>query len=110
MSGWTRAVDRDQSWHHIAGQRLRLADLLDDLSETEWQTPSLCGGWRVRDVAAHVAMAPQVPSVRSMLADAVRARGSFHRLNHDVAVRHAESRSTAQIVAELRQWAYSRRL
>lgn len=44
-----------------------------------------------------------------MLAGAVRARGSFHRLNHDVAVRHA-SRSTDQLVDELVTQADSRRL
>lgn len=103
-------MDPEQIWQVIVGQRLSLADLLDDLSEAEWETPSLCAGWRVRDVAAHVAMAPQVPSLSSMIADGIRARGSFHRLNHDVAVRHADSRSTGRIVAELRQHASSRRL
>jgi uncharacterized protein (TIGR03083 family) len=45
----------------------------------------------------------------SMLADGIRARGSFHRLNHDVAVRHA-ARPTDDIIAELRTYADSRRL
>jgi uncharacterized protein (TIGR03083 family) len=103
-------MDREHSWQVIAGQRLSLADLLEDLSDAEWETQSLCAGWRVRDVAAHVAMAPQVPSSWSMLTDGIRARGSFHRLNHDAAVRHADSRSTERIVAELREFAYSRRL
>jgi uncharacterized protein (TIGR03083 family) len=94
----------------IAEQRLLMADLLAGLTEAQWDTPSLCAGWRVRDVAAHAAMAPQVPSLRSMVADGVRARGSFHRLNHDVAVRHAESRTTAGLVGELRRYAGSRRL
>ena len=44
-----------------------------------------------------------------MLADGIRARGSFHRLNHDVAVRHA-ARPTRDIVAELRMHADSRRI
>jgi uncharacterized protein (TIGR03083 family) len=55
-------------------------------------------------------MAPQVPGLGSMLADGIRARGSFHRLNHDVAVRHATTRPTHDIVAELRTHADSRRL
>jgi uncharacterized protein (TIGR03083 family) len=55
-------------------------------------------------------MAPQVPGIGSMIADGVRAHGRFHRLNHDVAVRHARGRSTAQLVAELRAHAASRRL
>ena len=102
-------MDREQSWQVITAQRLGLARLLEGLSATEWEQPSLCAGWRVRDVAAHVAMAPQVPGLGSMLADGIRARGSFHRLNHDVAVRHA-TRPTHDIVAELRTHADSRRL
>jgi uncharacterized protein (TIGR03083 family) len=103
-------MDRDQSWQVIREQRLGLADLLDDLTDAEWETPSRCAGWRVRDVAAHVAMAPQVPSLAFMATEAVRARGSFHRLNHDVAVRHAASRTPAALVAELREHAASQRL
>jgi uncharacterized protein (TIGR03083 family) len=103
-------MNPEDSWRAIAGLRLGLADLLDQLTEAEWEAASLCAGWRVRDVAAHVAMAPQVPGVRALLADAVRARGRFHRLNHDVAVRHADSRPSTQLVAELREHAESRRL
>jgi uncharacterized protein (TIGR03083 family) len=102
-------VNCEQSWHVISEQRLELARLLDKLPETEWERPSLCAGWRVRDVAAHVAMAPQVPAFGSMVADGIKARGSFHRLNHDIAVRHA-ARPTSDIVAELRRYADSRRL
>jgi uncharacterized protein (TIGR03083 family) len=102
-------MDREQSWQVITEQRLGLARLLDGLSDDDWEQPSLCAGWRVRDVAAHVAMAPQVPGLGSMLADGIRARGSFHRLNHDIAVRHA-ARPTCDIVAELRRYADSRRL
>jgi uncharacterized protein (TIGR03083 family) len=103
-------MNREQSWQVIAEQRLSLADLLAGLTGPEWDTPSLSAGWRVRDVAAHVAMAPQVPSVASMIRDGIRARGSFHRLNHDIAVRHADSRPVTEIVAELRRFAHSRRL
>jgi uncharacterized protein (TIGR03083 family) len=103
-------MDREDSWRVIEEQRLVLADLLAGLSDVEWGRPSLCEGWRVRDVAAHVAMAPQVPGVAFMVTEAVRARGSYHRLNHDVAVRHADARSTGAIVAELREHAASRRL
>jgi uncharacterized protein (TIGR03083 family) len=102
-------VDREDSWHVIEAQRLELADLLESLSAKDWETPSLCVGWRIRDVAAHVAMAPQVPGIGSMVADGLRARGNFDRLNHDVAVRHAQ-RPTTRIVEELREHAGSRRL
>lgn len=103
-------MDREQSWQAIQRERLALADLLDTLTDSEWDRPSLCDGWRIRDVAAHVALAPQPPAVWTMLVEAVRARGSFHRLNHDVSVRHADGRTGPDLVAELRTHAASRRL
>lgn len=102
-------MDREQSWRLIERERLRLAALLETLSQDEWNQPSLCAGWRVRDVAAHVALTPQPPSVLGMLAEGVRAGGRFHKLNHDVAVRHA-ARPGVDVVAELREHAASRRL
>jgi uncharacterized protein (TIGR03083 family) len=103
-------VQVDEAWQTIAEQRLALADVLAGLSDAEWDTPSLCAGWRVRDVAAHVAMAPLPMRTGAMLAAALRAHGSFHRLNHDLAVRHADTRPAAQLVRDLREHARSRRL
>jgi uncharacterized protein (TIGR03083 family) len=103
-------LDEESAWAVIRAERLSLADLLAELSAAEWDQASLCAGWRVRDVAAHVALAPQAPAVASMLAGLVRARGSFDRLNHDMSVQHAQSRTPAQLVAELREHAGSRRL
>ena len=42
----------DRLWEVVATQRRGLADLLDGLSDEQWQHPSLCRGWTVRDVAA----------------------------------------------------------
>jgi uncharacterized protein (TIGR03083 family) len=101
-------MDREQSWQVIEQERLRLADLLDTLTDDEWDHPSLCAGWRVRDVAAHVALAAQPPGLLEMARWAIRARGSFHRLNHDVSVAHADS--GARLAADLRAHASSRHL
>ncbi|MFC4950706.1 maleylpyruvate isomerase family mycothiol-dependent enzyme [Pseudonocardia sp. GCM10023141] len=35
-------------------ERTDLADLLATLTREQWEAPSLCEGWRVRDVVAHV--------------------------------------------------------
>jgi uncharacterized protein (TIGR03083 family) len=37
-----------------ADERRDLADLLDDLTPEQWLQPSLCDGWTVRDVVAHL--------------------------------------------------------
>lgn len=50
-------MDSDTLWRHVDEQRTTLADLLDGLDDAQWRTPSLCPGWTVRDVAAHLTFA-----------------------------------------------------
>ena len=38
----------------IADERRGFADLIDTLSPEELATPSLCRGWTVHDIAAHL--------------------------------------------------------
>jgi uncharacterized protein (TIGR03083 family) len=80
-------MSRDEVWQAIDDERASLADLFDSLNEQEWETPSLCAGWRVRDVAAHLTLA-QMGLLPAMVA-AARAGGNFNRMIHDTAVRQA---------------------
>jgi uncharacterized protein (TIGR03083 family) len=80
-------MNRDDVWQTIDDERLSLADLLDELSAPEWETPSLCDGWRVRDVAAHLTLA-QLGLFPAALAT-LRARGNVSRMIRDTAVRQA---------------------
>src|SRR6266516_7028547 len=100
-------MEREDVRQAIAVERRELADLLEGLSAEDWERPSLCGGWRVRDVAAHLAVNPQVRPLSGMV-ELARARGSINRMIHDTAVRHA-GQPTGQLVAELREYAESAR-
>lgn len=80
-------MDEPAVWRVIDDERSRLADLLDDLDESEWRTPSLCAGWSVRDVAAHLTLAHTGPF--SATVSLVRAGGSFDRMIRDTAIRQA---------------------
>jgi uncharacterized protein (TIGR03083 family) len=102
-------VDAETSWRVIEQERLRLADPLEGLSDEQWNRPSLCDGWRIKDVAAHVAMTPQPPNLWTIVVEGTRARGRLDRATRDIAVRHAD-RPGADLVAELREHAASRRL
>jgi uncharacterized protein (TIGR03083 family) len=73
----------------IAAERREFADLVDELTEEQLRTPSLCGDWTVRDVAGHLLM-PLVTPLRTILAAMVRARGNFDRANSAMARRVAE--------------------
>ena len=99
-------MERDQVWQAIDDERASLAALLDDLSEQEWETPSLCARWRVRDVAAHLTLA-QIGVLPAVVA-AARARGNFNRMIHDTAVRQAR-RPLREYAPRLRAMAGSRK-
>jgi len=47
-------------WPTIHAERKALAADLDGLPDREWDTPSLCGGWTVRDVVAHMTAATRL--------------------------------------------------
>jgi uncharacterized protein (TIGR03083 family) len=55
----------------VHAERRALANDLDGLSPAQWDTPSLCSGWSVHDVLAHlidVATTTRLGFVRRMLA------------------------------------------
>jgi uncharacterized protein (TIGR03083 family) len=100
-------LDRDQVWQVIDTQRSSLADLLDGLSDDEWRRPSLCTGWTVRDVAAHLTQ--QQLGIGDVVAMAARWRGSMDRTVRDAACRRAVALPTGRIIAEIRGMVGSRR-
>lgn len=55
-----------------AAERGEIADFLETLAPEQWDRPSLCAGWRVRDVAAHLISYEErsQPEVLGMLARA----------------------------------------
>ena len=81
-------MDRDEVWRTIDQQRAELADLMETFTEAEWETPSLCEGWRVREVAAHLTLAHT--TLRQGLGPAIRARGGFNRMIYQTAIWQAE--------------------
>jgi uncharacterized protein (TIGR03083 family) len=87
-------------WDNVADERRRLADELEDLTETQWSTPSLCDGWTVKDTAAHLTTTFHTSMPKFMLK--VITSGGFNRANAKIAVAEASQRSTSDIVNELR--------
>ncbi|MFI9627420.1 maleylpyruvate isomerase family mycothiol-dependent enzyme [Streptomyces sp. NPDC052042] len=89
----------------IAAERRELADLLDGLRPDQWDAPSLCTGWRVREVAAHMSMGFR-HSLPTTLAELAKARGRLHRMTDRVARRDAAAHSTTRLAAFLRDNAH----
>lgn len=100
-------MDRDQIWQVIDAQRTSLADLLDDLADDEWRQPSLCAGWTVRDVAAHLTL--QQLGLADVIGMMRRWRGSLDRTSQYAACRLAAELSTTEIIGRIRGMVGSRR-
>ncbi len=92
-------MKQDQVWQAIDSQRTTVARLLESLHDSDWERPSLCAHWTVRDVAAHLTLQQVGPldAVRMM----VTAPGGMNRTIRESARRHAAKLSAAQIVAEI---------
>ncbi|GAA3079729.1 maleylpyruvate isomerase family mycothiol-dependent enzyme [Streptomyces olivoverticillatus] len=89
----------------IAAERRELADLFDALRTDQWNEQSLCAGWRVREVAAHMSMGFRL-SLPATLGELVKARGNLHRMTDRVARRDAAAHSTTALAAFLRDNAH----
>ena len=72
----------------IASEYGALADLLEESGPAVWDAPSLCVGWRTREVVAHMTM-PARYSGPAFMAELEAAGGDFTRLSDTVAARMA---------------------
>lgn len=79
-------------------ERTDLADLLETLTPRQWEAPSLCQGWRVRDVVAHV-MSFDGVSLHGMFRRAIRGR-ILH--TNQAGVDELASLTTEQLLHSLR--------
>jgi uncharacterized protein (TIGR03083 family) len=71
-------MDVDAVWNHIHTEREHLARLLAELPADGWGHPTLCTGWAVRHVAAHVISSAEA-SPGDVVAMMWRGQGNFNR-------------------------------
>jgi uncharacterized protein (TIGR03083 family) len=101
-------MDADAARDAVTKERTSLCDLLEQLNDAEWATPSLCAGWTVKDVVAHLTTTTRT-TVLDMLAGMARARGDFHRMTDRRARELARRLTPAELIAQLRRSATSPR-
>lgn len=83
-------------------ERERLASLFGDLTPEQWGMPSLCDGWQVREVVAHMTMPFRTKPI-GVMAGVARARFSFNRYADRDARSAAQAMSKAELVDLLRR-------
>ncbi|MEU4216957.1 maleylpyruvate isomerase family mycothiol-dependent enzyme [Actinoplanes sp. NPDC026623] len=85
----------------VAAERGEQAELLAGLRPDQWDAPTLCEGWRVREVIAHTTMPYRTSLGRTML-ELARSRGNVNRMADRCARRDAARLSAAELLASLR--------
>ncbi|KUH88406.1 maleylpyruvate isomerase family mycothiol-dependent enzyme [Mycobacterium sp. IS-1556] len=98
-------MDSNTVWRHIDEQRVNLADMLDGLEPQQWSTSSLCDGWTVREVAAHLTHS-QLPKSK-MLVELLRSGFRFNAMIYRAALH--DKRSPSELTAALREMRGSRK-
>lgn len=72
----------------IAAHRRRLAEVLSELPDDAWDADTLCDGWRVREVVAHMTMPFRYSGARFAV-EMLRSGGRFHHMADRCARRDA---------------------
>lgn len=85
----------------IANERRALADVFDKLTPEQLRTPSLCDGWTVHDIAAHLIM-PLETAFPTIALSLIASRGDFDKANVKLTRRHSD-RPVTDLVDSLRR-------
>lgn len=97
----------EQLFALASANRLLAADMFAELDDGQWRTPSLCAGWTVREVAAHLVPPDRGIALLSLAGRMIRYRGNLDRMVDETARADAR-RPTHDIVADLRARAGAR--
>lgn len=101
-------MDRVEIDAAVRAERLSLCDYLEELDGADWDVQSLCSAWTVREVVAHLTTTTRI-TIPFLVKAAIRARGSFDRMEAQVARDRAAAFSPAELVEQLRESAESSR-
>jgi uncharacterized protein (TIGR03083 family) len=86
--------------------RMRLQELasisecLHDLDDDQWDVPSLCDGWRVRDVVSHMCVGYTTP-MPTLLAKVAKRGFSVPKASYQESIAFASARTPEEILAVL---------
>ncbi len=83
-------------WDLVDDERRDLAQFLAGLSDADWDAQSLCAGWRVREVVAHLIWVPTVTR-GSVFVPLLKAGWSVPKLS-DRAAKSRGSRPTTELL------------
>jgi uncharacterized protein (TIGR03083 family) len=93
-------IDTQDPCAELFAARRDLLAVLETLEPDDWDRPTLCEHWRVRDVVAHLAQIPDMRTLK-LVPRFLKARGSVSRLR-DEAARSEGEQPPAEIIAHFK--------
>jgi uncharacterized protein (TIGR03083 family) len=91
-----------KTWKFIAEERLRLAAYGKTLTAKQWRTASLCEGWTVADVYAHLVLESRYKSYE-VLPSLIKGRGNIHSMMDTLARKYAKRMSQIELTKLLKE-------
>jgi uncharacterized protein (TIGR03083 family) len=85
-------------WPVVHAERRALVEDLVGLEPQRWETPSLCAGWDIRDVVAHLAATAALTRI-GFVREVIRARFSVDRIVERQLVLAREQDASASLTA-----------
>jgi uncharacterized protein (TIGR03083 family) len=89
------------TWQMIKEERTSLVDALAALPAADWDAPSLCAGWPVRDVVAHMIATANMTPPKFVL-ELGRSGFNFQKLTRKDIQRHGAGKTSTELVDALR--------
>ena len=93
-------MDEAEVWAAVDRRREALVLMLSGLDRSDWQRRSLCDGWTIHDVAAHLTM-PLI-GIRRLLPLGLRHPGGTNTFIREVSKELARRHDPDQVIANLR--------
>lgn len=90
----------------LEAERLSVADLLEDLTDDEWQAETLCAGWTMQEMAAHLTTSTRT-GWWDAIKGAVTSGFSFDRMGDRQARAIAARFTRSELIAQIRSTAAS---
>ncbi|MEQ4300000.1 maleylpyruvate isomerase family mycothiol-dependent enzyme [Plantactinospora sp. B6F1] len=94
-------MNKDQVWAEVRAERREMLQVLAGLRPEQWDSATLCAGWRVREVVAHTTLPFRTSFGRTMV-DLLGARGNVDRMADRCARRDAAELPAERLLGALR--------
>jgi uncharacterized protein (TIGR03083 family) len=90
----------DKTWKLIATERKQLALYGKKLTAKQWRADSLCEGWSIADVYAHLILESRYKAYE-VLPSLVRGRGNIHSMMDSLARKYGKAKSQTELTQTL---------